>query len=60
MGPVVGDWLNVHGRVLGTSDQTSEIFETPGTGGEREARVSCSRRVGGAPSGPPAHRNTVG
>lgn len=34
MRAVVGDRLHVHGRVVGTSDQTSEIIEIRGTDGE--------------------------
>lgn len=33
MRAVVGDKLHVHGRVVGTSDQTSEIIETQGRDG---------------------------
>jgi hypothetical protein len=29
----VGDWLHVHGRVVGTPDQTSEIIEVRGPDG---------------------------
>ncbi|HZY01829.1 MAG TPA: DUF1918 domain-containing protein [Dermatophilaceae bacterium] len=34
MHAVVGDRLHVHGRVVGTSDQTSEIIEIRGPDGE--------------------------
>ena len=38
MRAVVGDRLHVHGRVVGTSDQTSEIIEIRGRDG---APLSC-------------------
>jgi hypothetical protein len=34
MRAAVGDRLHVHGRVVGTSDQTSEILEIRGRDGE--------------------------
>jgi Domain of unknown function (DUF1918) len=33
MHAIVGHWLHVHGRVVGASDQTSEIIEMRGPGG---------------------------
>jgi len=71
MHPVVSDRLHVHSRVVGASDQTSEIIEIPGPGGAPPYLVRRDDRhealafpgsgcVRGEPEEPRVHPRVIG